>query len=202
MSGHPMTHGNEPSGIAPTRADTRRLRALAAVLIVLGVIGVVARSTGIDLRVHLGEQSWPLLVMLPGLGLLAVAFTRTPPGGLGFAIAGSVVTAIGAILLVQANTGAWASWAYVWALIPAAAGLGMAGYGLLTRTRALIDNGLRLVAIAAVLFAIGWWYFEGWFATGEQPFDPGAWWPVALIVAGAIVAARAVIESRRPRAAG
>ena len=136
MSGHPMTHGNEPSGIAPTRADTRRLRALAAVLIVIGVIGVVARSTGIDLRVHLGEQSWPLLVMLPGLGLLAVAFTRTPPGGLGFAIAGSVVTAIGAILLVQANTGAWASWAYVWALIPAAAGLGMAGYGLLTRTRA------------------------------------------------------------------
>ncbi len=201
MSGHPATHGNEPSRIAPTRADTRRLRSLAAGLIVFGVIGVVARSTGLDLRVHLGEQSWPLLVVLPGLGLLAVAFIRTPPGGLGFAIAGSVVTTIGAILLVQSNTGAWASWAYVWALIPGAAGLGMAGYGLLTRTRELVDNGVRLVAVAAVLFSVGWWYFEGWFATGAQPIDPGAWWPVALIVAGVIVAARAVIESRRPLAA-
>ncbi len=201
MSGHPATHGNEPSRIAPTRADTRRLRSLAAGLIVFGVIGVVARSTGLDLRVHLGEQAWPLLVLLPGLGLLAVASMRTPPGGLGFAIAGSVVTTIGAILLLQANTGAWASWAYVWALIPGAAGLGMAGYGLLTRTRELVDNGVRLVAVAAVLFSVGWWYFEGWFATGEQPIDPGAWWPVALIVAGVIVAARAVIESRRPLAA-
>ena len=53
---------------------------------------------------------------------------------MGFAIAGSIVTTVGSVLLYQQTTGHWESWAYAWALVgPGAAGLGMLVYGLLFR---------------------------------------------------------------------
>ena len=97
---------------------------------------------------------------------------------------------------MQANSGAWASWAYVWALIPGAAGLGMAAYGVLTRTTDLVDKGVRLVVIAGVMYLVGAWYFGAIFSTGEQPIDVATWWPVALIVVGAIIALRALFKTR------
>ncbi len=197
MQAHPGLQGNHETEVTPTRADTGRLVGLGAILILVGVAAVAARSADLDLGVWIGELTWPLFVIVPGLILLGLAVVRTPPDGLGFAIAGSVVTTIGAILLVQANTDTWTSWAYVWALIPGAAGLGMIGYGLLTRIEGLVDRGVWLVVIAGVMFVIGRWYFEAVFATGEQPVDIVTWWPLGLIMAGVIVAARALLESRR-----
>ena len=52
------------------------------------------------------------------------------PRGLGFAIAGTIVTTIGFLLLYQDSTGHWESWAYAWALLTLAAGLGTLIYGL------------------------------------------------------------------------
>jgi len=197
MQAHPDIHGNPETAVAPTRADTGRLLGFGAILILVGVIAVAARSADVDLGAWMGESTWPLLVIVPGLVLLGLAVIRTPPEGLGFAIAGSVVSAVGTILLVQAATGAWSSWAYVWTLIPAAAGLGMLGYGLLTRTDGLVDRGVGLAVIGGVMFLLGRWYFDAVFATGEQPVDVVTWWPLGLIAAGLIVAARALLQSRR-----
>jgi hypothetical protein len=194
-----MIERNVQPTVAGGRSETRRLLALGAVLILVGVAAVVARSVDVDLGALIGEQSWPALVIVPGLVLIGLAFVARPPDGLGFAIAGSIVTTIGMILLVQANTGAWASWAYVWTLIPGAAGIGMTIYGLLTRSRELVGNGARLAAIAGVLFIAGWWYFETLFTTGEQPADLGTWWPLVLIAVGTVIAIRALLTTRHGR---
>ena len=61
--------------------------------------------------------------------------------------------------------------------------------------RLLRDTGPLGGSLAAVVL------IAAWVATWRPQLDPDAWWPVALIVAGALVAARAVIESRRPPAA-
>ncbi len=205
MTSGPLVH-HEPDDVAKRGPGTGSLIVIGSILILVGLVAVLARTVDIDLGSYIGEQTWPLLVIVPGVVLLALALMRTPPEGVGFAIAGAIVTAVGAILLAQANTHAWASWAYVWALIPGAAGCGMAGYGLLTRTTDLVDRGVWMILVSGVLYMIGWWYFEALFATGEQPIDIGTWWPLGLILAGAIVAARALHEARnasnRPSAPG
>ena len=94
-----------------------------------------------------------------------------PPDGLGFAVAGSVVTTVGLILLYQETTENWESWAYAWALIPMAAGIGITGYGLLTGHRDIAGTGVRLAAVAGVLFLVGSWYFNAIFETGQNPID-------------------------------
>jgi hypothetical protein len=196
MSAHRVVNA-QPDRVTRDRPRPGSLLALGSVLIVIGALAILGRTAEFGLGTYIGEQTWPLLVIVPGVALLTVAVVRTPPEGLGFAIGGSIVTTVGLILLVQANTGAWASWAYVWALIPGAAGLGKAGYGVLTRSTELINDGLRLLLIAAGLFVVGWWYFETLFTTGEQPIEISTWWPLALIGVGALIAARALLEARR-----
>ena len=179
--------------VAPRRA----LFVFGAALMVIGLAIVAGRIADVQVEDVIGEQTWPFFVIVPGLILLVAAVIPRPPDGLGFAIAGSIVTSVGAILLFQANTDAWTSWSHVWALIPGAAGLGMAGYGLLTRHGELIGKGLRLAVIAAVLFVMGAWYFEMWYATGDVPVDAAGWWPIVLIGVGAFIAIRALLGDRR-----
>jgi hypothetical protein len=57
-------------------------------------------------------------------------------------------------------------------------------YGLVFRQRDLLLAGARLVAIAAAIFIVGFWYFETVFATGNAPVDLGTWWPIAIVVVG------------------
>ena len=196
MSAHHVTQV-DPTRHTRPQPRTGSALAVGSILIGIGILAALARAADVDLDPLIGDQTWPVLVILPGLALLGVAVVRTPPEGLGFAIAGSIVTTVGAILLVQANTDTWESWAYVWALIPGAAGLAMTVYGLLTRTGELVDKGTRMVLIAGVLYLAGWWYFDTLFTTGEQPIDLHTWWPLALIGVGALIATRALVGSRR-----
>ena len=196
MSAHPVPNpqAGEP---AEGRRSSGSLLAVGAILVVVGLAAALLRLADVDLMTYIGDETWPVLVILPGLILLALTVVRTPSEGLGFAISGSIVTSVGLILLWQANTGAWESWAYMWALIPGAAGLGKALYGAATRATELVDHGVRMVLIAGVMFLVGRWYFEALFATGEQPFDIGTWWPVALIGVGAIIAINALLGAGR-----
>ena len=175
---------------------TNSMLILGAILVGIGVLAVIGRAADVDLGGLIGEQTWPLLVIVPGLVLLALAIPPAPPEGLGFAIAGSIVTMVGAILLFQANTEAWASWAYAWLLIPGAAGLGILGYGAFTHRLELIRKAVPLILIPAALFVVGWWWFETIFATGEVPFDAGTWWPLALIVVGGAIGLGALSRDR------
>ena len=163
----------------------RGLTVLGSALVIVGVGWFVMRELAIDPFKAVSDAGWPYFVIIPGVALLLVSLVRTPPSGVGFAIAGSIVTTVGCVLLYQQTTGHWTSWAYAWALVgPGAAGLGMLAYGLIFGQRDLLAPGARLVAIAAAIFAVGYWYFETVFTTGLAPVALGEWWPVIVIGAG------------------
>jgi hypothetical protein len=124
-----------------------------------------------------GTEFWPFIVI--GVGatfLLAALLTRT--GGL--AIPGCIVGGIGGILYYQTISGNWASWAYLWTLIPGFVGVGIILAGLLSRERVRFDTGgLILIAISAMGFII----FGGSFGLN---LGMNMLWPLFLIGIGVI----------------
>lgn len=178
------------------------LTALGAILVIVGVAWFASRGLRIDPFAAIADAGWPFFVIIPGVVLLVASLVRTPPHGAGLAIAGSIVTTVGAVLFYQQSTGHWASWAYAWALVgPGGAGLGMVFYGLIFGQRDLLAAGARLVAIGGAIFAVGYWYFETIFASGRAPLELGEWWPIGVIGAG-LVALAAGLLSRSSRQEG
>jgi hypothetical protein len=171
--------------------------AVGILLIVAGIAAVVLRQFGLDLLDGIERAGWPLFIIIPGLVLLAMAILPAPPQGLGFAIAGSIVTTVGLLLFYQQSTGHWQSWAYAWALIPAASGFALTIYGLATRHGELVTNGLWVGGVSVVMFATGFWFFETIFESGQAPLDLATWWPVILIGVGLLVTVSAVVTSSR-----
>jgi hypothetical protein len=161
------------------------LSVLGVALVIVGAGWFLLRELQIDPLKAISDAGWPYFVIVPGVVLLLASLVPTPPRGVGFAIAGSIVTTVGIVLLYQQTTGHWTSWAYAWALVgPGAAGLGMVVYGLIFRQRDLLAAGARLVAIAATIFAVGYWYFETIFTTGQAPVELAQWWPLVFVGIG------------------
>jgi hypothetical protein len=179
-------------GHRPTTATA----VIGLLLVAVGVVALVLRElVGVNFFASIGPWGWPFFIIVPGVVLLGLALVPAPPRGIGFAIAGAIVTTVGALLLYQSQTEHWESWAYAWALIPMSAGVAMVLYGLLTGTRRLVSSGLWMAGIAAVVFAAGAWFFEGIFAGEQRPLDIGNWWPVGVMVLGALIVIRAFISS-------
>ena len=120
-----------------------------ALLIALGAAFLVSQLVNFDL----GEHGWPIFVIAPGLCLLLVGLAVPNEAGLGIAVPGGIITAVGLLLAFQDATGAWASWAYAWALVaPGSVGATLTLYGLLHRRMDLLDAGLRTAAVGLGLF--------------------------------------------------
>ena len=170
---------------------------IGVLLIAVGAVALALRQFGTNILPSLGEWGWPFFVIVPGIVLLGLSLVPAPPRGIGFAIAGAIVTTVGALLLYQSRSGHWESWAYAWALIPASVGVAMTLYGLLARTPGMVTSGVWMAAIAATLFGVGAWFFEGIFAGEERFLDAGNWWPVAVIAVGAVIVLASIL---RPRA--
>jgi hypothetical protein len=167
---------------------------LGFLLIAVGAFVLLAREVGFDVFGQIGTWGWPVFIIVPGLLLLAAALVPSPPRGIGFAIAGAIVTTVGALLLYQSLTGHWESWAYAWALIPMAAGLALIAYGLFSRSSRMVRGGTWMAGIAALMLAIGAWFFEGVFAGGVRP-ELVEWWPIAIVAVGAVLVLRATFTS-------
>jgi hypothetical protein len=141
-----------------------------------------------------------LFVIVPGLVLLGASVVPAAPNGVGFAIAGSIVTIVGLLLAYQEATDHWESWSYAWALVgPGGAGVGMLGYGLLYRQADLVGVGVRLVGISLAIFVVGFLFFESIFDNGRVPTDLGTWWPVGVIGLGVLLLIGAVLDPSRRR---
>ncbi|MBN1583754.1 MAG: hypothetical protein JXA89_23815, partial [Anaerolineae bacterium] len=130
--------------------------------------------------------TWPFILI--GLGtmlLLAAALT----GVAAKAIPGVIVGGLGWLLCWQNLTGAWASWAYAWALIPCFVGLGLVFANLLGMGNrpvrkvgwSLIDWSLVALAVFTLFFA-----FDGMLIR---------FWPVLLILLGAGVLVRPFLKT-------
>ncbi len=168
------------------RQNREGLLILGGGMMIVGVVALAMSLGDLDPGRWLGGSGWTLFVIVPGVILLSAGLLTDRPAAVGLTIAGSIVTTIGLLLLAMDQTGRYDAWAYAWALIPMAAGVGMVLHGLRAGDRPAVTAGLRLGGIALVLLVAGAWFFETLFRTGEPPVALGDGWPIVLIAIGAI----------------
>ena len=131
--------------------------AVGVVLVVIGLAFLAFEQFKFDF----GRYGWPVYVIAPGVVLLFIGLAIPHEGGLGAAIPGGIITTVGLLLAYQEAAGAYASWAYAWALVaPGSVGLTLTLYGLLHRRMDLLDAGLRTAAVGLGLFVGFGLFFE------------------------------------------
>jgi hypothetical protein len=132
------------------------------------------------------EFSWPWFVIGAGILLMLLGLLVGEPDML---VPACVVGGIGGLLYWQNETGNWASWAYVWTMIPGFVGIGVFLSGLIKGKRSDLKDGLNLVLISMILFAV----FAGFFGQMEWAALVGA---VALILGGLSLILRSVFRKK------
>lgn len=134
---------------------------------------------------------WPFVII--GIGLVFLIWAILSGTG-GLAVPAAILGGIGGIFYYQNTSGDWASWAYIWALIPGFVGVGIILSGIIDRNyKQAISGGLTMIIIGAVLFLA----FGSQFGFAE---DITQFWPVLLIGLGLIALVRAIFSSRKKNA--
>lgn len=193
-----MDGGWHERGDGPARESQAGRLVFGALLIALGAAFLVSQQVNFDL----GKHGWPIFVIAPGLCLLVVGLAVPNEAGLGMAVPGGIITAVGLLLAFQDATGAWASWAYAWALIaPGSVGATLFLYGLLHRRTDLLDSGLRTAAVGLGLFVGFGLVFENIFGIDS---DHGSTvlrdaLPIMAIAMGAVIVLMNVLPRPRSR---
>jgi hypothetical protein len=157
---------------------------LGAILIVIGLGFLALRY----LDVFAGQDAWPWAIVGLGAVLFVVGLIV---GNAGLVIGGSVVATIGGILAWQNTTGLWATWAWIWTLIPVASGVGSFIGGVRTGDRQMRDSALWQILIGLALLAVFFLFFEQFvgLSGGQVPLPEWAA-PVVLVILGLLVLLR------------
>ena len=167
--------------------------ALGVVLVVVGLFYLLVQVANVDLS----SFGWPLFVIIPGVTLLIVGMISL---GTGAAIPGGILTMVGLVLAYQNSTGHWTSWAYAWALVaPGGVGLGLFLQGLRERNGNLVRQGRSLMGIAALIFIVGFVFFESILnisGINDEPVVKAAL-PALFIIIGILLLARSISNTRR-----
>jgi hypothetical protein len=154
-----------PNATPPSWAPPAAARPSTPAGLVLGVILVVvggALLLGRVVEFSLAGVTWPVWIVVPGVAMLIGSFFIPARGGVGLAVAGSIVTIVGLILWVQEAYGLYSTWAYAWALVaPTGPGIGMLLYGLVHRDGKLVGDGVRMAIVGLGLFLGFALFFEG-----------------------------------------
>lgn len=169
---------------------------LGAILIVIGLGFLALRY----LDVFAGQDAWPWAIVGLGAVLFVVGLIV---GNAGLVIGGSVVATIGGILAWQNTTGLWATWAWIWTLIPVASGVGSFIGGVRTGDRQMRDSALWQILIGLALLAVFFLFFEQFvgLSGGEVPVPEWAM-PVVLVGLGVLILVRGIIGPRDAEPAG
>ena len=104
---------------------------------------------------------------------------------------GAILSGIGGIFYYQNMSGDWASWSYIWALIPAFVGVGVIIGGLIDKNyKDGFSGGLTLIVISAILFLV----FGSAFGLDSEFTQ---YWPVLLIALGLISLVRVAFSKSK-----
>lgn len=165
--------------------DKRRRTSIAGgvVLILIGALLFVAQVMPELVPAFWRDFSWPWIVVFVGLFLFALGAILGEPG---MAVPATIVGGIGGILAYQNFTGDFASWSYLWALIPGFVGLGIIFMSLLGGEGSVKD-GATLLLISFTLLAVFGSFFG---ALGMA----GQYWPVLLILLGVVLLVRTFVK--------
>jgi hypothetical protein len=132
--------------------------------------------------------SWPMWTIGAGLLILIIGLITGAPG---MSVPAAIVAGVGGILYYQNMTHNFASWSYMWTLIPGFVGVGVILAGLLgEHTRHNLSRGLNLLVISAIMFLIFGALFGGLGILG--PNGPA----ILLIALGVYVLLRGMLRSR------
>lgn len=165
-----------------------------AILITVGLVLLVAQLADFAI----GDLGWPLWIVGVGVVLLMLGLTVVSQQGL--VIAGTIVTTTGLILLYQDTTGHWESWAYAWALYPAASGLGVALWGIRTGKGSEVRSGTWGLLGGLAFFAVAFLFFEGIIGLSGDRLPIADWvLPVVVIGIGLVILARGLMQRGDPR---
>lgn len=160
-------------------------------LIAVGILFLIASVLG---RSIIGVW-WPLFVVVVGL-LFFLPLALQGSGWGAFAIPGSIVTMTGLVLLFQNVFNAWASWAYVWALIaPFGVGVGLYIFGRYAGVSGLKDAGSVVMKIGLILFLVFGFFFEALLNISGS-LATRIVWPVLLILVGLWIIVRPAVVRR------
>lgn len=164
-------------------------------LLLVGVILFI----GNILQISFGDYLWPFIFIVPGLMVFLSALSTDRNSGEGLSILGAILLSLGLIFFLQAVTGLWATWAYIWALIaPTSIGLAQMVYGERKGRSTIVESGKRLAKIGVILFAVGFIFFEliiGISGFGLRELGLPVI-PSIFIFAGIIVLARALTQKK------
>jgi drug/metabolite transporter (DMT)-like permease len=156
---------------------------LGIVLIIVGALFLLAQVFGISIW----STAWPAIVIVIGAAFF-VAMLAGGKRASGLAIPGSIITTVGLILAYQEAFNRHESWSYAWALIVASVGIGNMIRGFWTDDPKSFQGGLRLAGIGATMFVVFGAFFELIIFAGAGSASVTQWfWPVALILLGAVV---------------
>lgn len=136
------------------RLETQNQR-VGFALVTVGVLLLIVRLFSWNIG-----WLWPLFILVPGVALLVAAALGGASVSALF-VPGSVVTTLGIIFFFQNTTDYFESWAYVWALLPAAVGVGLLLYGQRSGNLELVKIGRRLAGVFTLIFLVGILFFEG-----------------------------------------
>ena len=176
---HSRRHGSHDSRVG------------GAVLIAIGVAIFFRRTFHIDFP----GFAWPFFIIGPGLAFFVAMFFGGRGAG-SLAIPGSVITTIGLILLGQSLFDYFESWAYIWALIPTAAGVGLIIAGLWDGKPKMISAGTQAASSGLVMLLIFGTFFELFIFHGAGIAAYA--WPIVLISIGAFQLVRGRLKQRTP----
>lgn len=138
---------------------------------------------------------WPVLIILFGLTFF-IGMLFAGKNGSGLAIPGTVITTLGLLLFVQNTFRLWVTWAYAWALLISAVGLGlliMNGYHKRTNLRRAA--GL-IIGIGLTLFVVFGFFFEIILNLAGSDLYSGIFLGAGLVMLGLFVAFSRPLFSR------
>ncbi len=163
---------------------------LGILLVAVGVLYFLAPQVPFLKALTQIQFEWPFYVIGAGLLLLVIGLLTGAPS---MAIPAALVAGIGGILYYQDRSGDWASWSFLWTLIPGFVGVGTLITALLGEdTRQNLGRGLNLLVISAAGFLV--------FAAIFQRLNfLGGYGPAALLVLlGLYIIGRGLMRGRRP----
>lgn len=139
--------------------------ALGVILILLGAWFLADKSIPAFHSFFDKYTEWPVNMLLIGGVIFILGLVLGQPG---MSVPAAIVAGLGGIFYYQDATGNFASWSYMWALIPGFIGVGTMIAGLLGENTAQnLKHGLNMVVISAVLFLVFSSFFGGWELLGN-----------------------------------
>jgi len=165
--------------------------ALGVILILLGAWFLLDRSVPTFHTLFNKYTEFPYNMFLIGAGILIIGLVTGQPS---MSVPAAVVAGIGGIFYYQEVTSNYASWSYMWTLIPGFVGVGSILTGLLgDNTAHNLKRGLNMMVVSAVLFLVFSSFLGGWNLLGN--FGPA----ILLILLGLWVLGSGLYSSFRKK---